>query len=336
METKKINWGGLLETVESLPDGNEAGDYISMLKYVLTWIEDSKTEYALHKRLSSLTKKDCNYLCSPLLDSVIKMSVERAAEDNNMAAVRFLMERGIKPSNSDLSLAWACAHQNIEMLKYLIPYHTYDTYNSRMPVSVQKACQFCVSHDSLECLKILVQKYGEKYIPDEAFVSAFLANNMPFVEYFHSVVSASINTYLYNKNLLISGRDNLEAIHFLISKNYLAIHKIPDWTVAAASCGLIKSFRYLISVNPDLKDSVSLAIKYGKMCIVKYVIEEMKKPITIEYMKAAIENESEVFIRYFLEKGAQNIEEALFYAVSNKKMKIAELLRLELCKKSYV
>lgn len=347
METKeqtKINWGGLVETVENLPDGKDyspdnadsAGEYLSMLKKILIWIEESKSYNELYRNLYQLTKKDCNYLCSPFLDSVIKLSVERAAEDNNMGAVRFLIERGIKPSNTDTSLAWACAHQNIEMLNYLIPYHTNDLNKIGVPLSVNKACETCVTYDSLDCLKILVQKYTAKYITYDAVSSAFFTNNMRFIEYFHSAASSAIITYLRNENMLISVKDNLEAIHFLVSNNYIPLHKIPNWTSRAAMYNLIRIFKYLVSVNPDIKDSIPQAIKYGQMRIVKYVIEEMKQPITIEYMKAAIDHNSDAFIRYFLEQGAQHIEEALFYAVSNKKMKIAELLRLELCRKSYV
>lgn len=338
METKeqtKINWGGLVETVESLPDGKEHdNEYLNMLKRLLSMTENTTSYTGLKNNLSRFTKKDCDYLCSPLLDSLIKLSVERAAEDNNLTAIKFLIKREVRPGIDDLDLAWACAHHNIEMLNYLIPYHT--IINPQISSAICKACEFCVNYDSLECLQILVQKYGVKCITSEVITRIFSTNNMRFVEYIHSVASSAISEHLRNKNSLLTYRDTIEAVHFLVSNSYMPLHDIPAATEIAACHNLIKTFKYLTSVNPNIKNSMVIAIKNNHMQIVKYIVEDMKQPITIEHLKIAIDKDLEVFIRYFLEKNVENIEEALFYAVSNKKMKIAELLRLELCRKSYV
>lgn len=338
MQTQlKAKWGGLVETVYSQPDGaSHDNEYLSMLINTLGELEKITTSQALLDALTFFSKKDCDFLCSPLLDSLTKFSVERAAEDNNMDAVRFFIERRVNPDDNDKSLAWACAHENKEMINYLAPFFN---KNSR---GINVAAQACVAYDQLESLKILVSLYGIICLCQYTIKLAFLNNNLKFIEYIHSVNLGDIRTLMQNmaayRNTLLSKRDNMEAVHFLVSKGYLT-NNIPMWIERAAQSNLVRTFKYLTSVNPVLGDSVKIAIKNNNMHIIKYIIEEMKQPITTEYMTAAIDNNSEIFVQYFLEKRSNTttiIEEGLVCAVRGQKRKLAELLRLELCKKSYM
>lgn len=333
----KAKWGGLIETVYSQPDGaSHDNEYLSMLINVLNELEKTTTAQALLDALTFFSQKDCDFLCSPLLDSLTKFSVERAAEDNNMDAVRFFIERRVNPVDNDRSLAWACAHENKEMINYLTPFFNKDSRG------INDATQACVAYDQLESLKILVSLYGIICLCQSTIKLAFLNNNLKFIEYIHSVNLQGIRTLMQNmnayRNTLLSKRDNMEAVHFLVSKGYL-INNIPMWIERAAHSNLVKTFKYLTSVNPVLGDSVRIAIKNNNMHIIKYIIEEMKQPVTTEYMTVAIDNNSEIFVQYFLGKKSDTttiIEEGLVCVVRGQKRKLAELLRLELCKNSYV
>lgn len=335
----KEKWGGLVETVYSQPDGiSHDNEYLTALVRMLSHIEQSST-YTLYNNLELFSKKDCDFLCSPLLDTLKKLTVERAAEDNNMEAVKFLVERKICPSGTDRGLAWACAHENTEMIKYLLPLYRVEPFET-LSFSVRTAAEMCVNYDRLESLKILVAHYNTKCISETVIKYAILGNNLKFMEYIHSIFPSGISSLISsvirnNSPALLSQRDNVDTVRFLISKGHL-VTSIPKWTEDAVICGLFKTFKYLASVNPDVRNSVKIAIAYNDMRIIKYIIEEMKQPITTEYMASAIDNNSEICVQYFLEKKAPNIEESLVHAVKGQKRKLAELLRLELCKKSYV
>lgn len=343
MERKKINWGGLIETVYSQPDFTHESERLKTLKRKLDELEAYISSDDTKILLGTFTENDRNYLCSPVLDAIIPMKISHAVQKNSLEAVIFLIERGVLLELYDDSLQYACINRNMAIIEYLVSLPNFQTYPRHVDLNV--AMVACTRINNLEALQFLIRKFPlNLHNSFDIYVAAFYYGHKEIYEFIYSHVSDTTKGDLANRESQIINETNVEAIKFLVDRGYF--RPSDNYILFAAARKSLQMFKYIFTLvstaqhfldhGDKYTNPLYAAIEYDRLDIVQYVVEELKIPIQPFLLTEAVRSGSERIVTYLLSKNVEKIEAALELAVRNRHFRVAELLRLELCKKSYL
>lgn len=350
MSFTKINWGGLIEAVYNQPDADtHENEYLRSLKEKVDELEACTNLQEIQNIMLSFTKNDRNYLCSPVLDALVPVLISHASEKNSLQAVIFLAERGVVLEDNNVALNKACSNKNMEMLKYLIEKFV-PIYN---PIYITPALITCTICNNLEALQFLLEKFPNGRNSDyDLFTAAFYNGHKEIYEFVYSFVSEETKEYLRYREYHVMNKNNIDAVQFLVERGHFRNDNKGFLLSNAAEQSLIM-FKYIATLVKDSDywinsvhehvNPIYTAMQYHNLELVKYIIEDLQTPINSLFLTWAVRSRSEAIVRYLLSKNATGIERALDEAVSYRNfysekelMNIAEILRLELCQKSYL
>lgn len=339
MSFTKINWGGLIiETVYSQPDFTHESERLKTLKEKVDNLEACSNIKDAKEIMETITENDRNYLCSPVLDALVPVQLWYAAKKNSIQAVIFLVERGLRIKENDLSLKNACINKNMEMVRYL-----YEKFS--LQSAIKLAILACTKYNNLEALQFLTEKFVVRQDSYGILTSAFLYGHKEIYEFVYSWIPNNIKDSLRYREYTIINNDNVEAVKFLADKGHFRDH-IQEYILLSVLTKntTVRMFEYLLSLIPNFRiyfrdnsdrNPLLKAIEIGHIKIVKYILEELEMPMNRKVLLYAVYSGDRDMVQYFLDRSATHIEAALETAVRAKKFEIAEILRIELCKKSY-
>lgn len=296
-------WGGLLESINSCSEKHE-DEKILLIEKQIELVEQSKSMDEMRERLEPL-REHADYLCSPLLDGLLKgISLEAAVETKNLRVCKFIMNRckDAKPREILVDtipnfLRCIIHNSTLPILKYFMEKHNYSQCNL-MNTNFRSLFQ-SLQHFAILCNKInkflYLQKY-ERYIFSifpvhkiispkfiryflEHYPELYLNNTQDDIEYYLETECFSCVKILCEKyrekiniqklfDLFVRKYDSVKMLkYFLQLESGLTFDKIP--TVDFNEC-----YRYLVVNNYiPIQTAIDYSIKNGHSELFRFCLE---------------------------------------------------------------